>query len=162
MVGARLDDDNGNASGSAYVFQKPLGGWVDMTQTAKLTASEGAANDLFGHSVSNNGDVVVIGAVSDDDNGGNSGSAYVYGGVSTVDCNRNGQPDACDIFLGVSCDSNANLIPDECELVARAPDITGPGGVPDGCVDAFDLGALLADWCSVAGGNPCGTCFAPP
>ncbi|MCH8153136.1 MAG: hypothetical protein IH830_12295 [Planctomycetes bacterium] len=38
-------------------------------------------------------------------------------------------------------------------------DITGPGGVPDGCVDAFDLGALLAAWCSVAGGNPCGTCF---
>ncbi|MCH8342636.1 MAG: hypothetical protein IH983_01465 [Planctomycetes bacterium] len=42
---------------------------------------------------------------------------------------------------------------------ARPADITGPDGVPDGCVDAFDLGALLAAWCSVAGGNPCGTCF---
>ena len=30
---------------------------------------------------------------------------------------------------------------------------------PDGCVDAFDLAKLLAEWCSVAGGNPCGTCF---
>ncbi len=39
-------------------------------------------------------------------------------------------------------------------------DITGPtAGVPDGCVDAFDLAKLLAEWCSVAGGNPCGTCF---
>ena len=28
----------------------------------------------------------------------------------------------------------------------------------DGCVDAFDLNILLADWWSVAGGNPCGTC----
>ena len=38
-------------------------------------------------------------------------------------------------------------------------DISGPvDGAPDGCVDAFDLGALLAAWCSVAGGNPCGTC----
>ena len=37
-------------------------------------------------------------------------------------------------------------------------DTTGPGGVPDGCVDSFDLVALLAAWCSVAGGNPCGTC----
>ncbi|MCZ6812351.1 MAG: hypothetical protein O7D97_10140, partial [Planctomycetota bacterium] len=38
-------------------------------------------------------------------------------------------------------------------------DISGPvDGVSDGCVDAFDLGKLLANWCSVAGGNPCGTC----
>ena len=27
-----------------------------------------------------------------------------------------------------------------------------------GCVDAFDLAKLLAAWCSVLGGNPCGTC----
>ncbi len=29
----------------------------------------------------------------------------------------------------------------------------------DGCIDADDLASLLADWCSVAGGNPCGTCL---
>lgn len=28
----------------------------------------------------------------------------------------------------------------------------------DGCIDAADLSIMLADWCSVAGGNPCGTC----
>ena len=28
----------------------------------------------------------------------------------------------------------------------------------DGCVDAADLTILLGDWCSVATGNPCGTC----
>ncbi|MCH8344017.1 MAG: proprotein convertase P-domain-containing protein [Planctomycetes bacterium] len=38
-------------------------------------------------------------------------------------------------------------------------DITGPDDMPDGCVDAFDLAKLLARWCSVVGGNPCGTCF---
>ncbi|MCH8343247.1 MAG: hypothetical protein IH983_04595 [Planctomycetes bacterium] len=38
-------------------------------------------------------------------------------------------------------------------------DISGPDGAPDGCVDAFDLAKLLNDWCSVAGGNPCGSCF---
>ncbi|MCZ6494087.1 MAG: hypothetical protein O6933_08420, partial [Planctomycetota bacterium] len=34
-----------------------------------------------------------------------------------------------------------------CEPPATA-DITGPGDVPDGCVDAFDLGAMLGAWCS--------------
>ena len=29
----------------------------------------------------------------------------------------------------------------------------------DGCVDSFDLNILLAAWCSVLGGNPCGTCL---
>ena len=159
VVGAQSDNDNGSFSGSAYVFQKPPGGWMNMTETAKLIASDGAASDFFG-SVSISGEVVVVGASRDDDNGENSGSSYVYV-LSGVDCNRNGQLDACDIFLGVSCDSNANGIPDECDLAARGPDTTGPRGVPDGCVDAFDLGALLAAWCSVAGGNPCGTCFGP-
>ncbi|MCH8343021.1 MAG: hypothetical protein IH983_03440, partial [Planctomycetes bacterium] len=37
-------------------------------------------------------------------------------------------------------------------------DISGSANVPDGCIDAFDLAKLLAEWCSVAGGNPCGTC----
>ncbi len=35
------------------------------------------------------------------------------------------------------------------EIVGLSPaDIAGPGGVPDGCVDAFDLGAMLGAWCS--------------
>ncbi len=78
VVGAHLDDDNGINSGSAYVFQKPPGGWANMTQTAKLTASDGAAGDLFGRSASISGDLAVVGARLDDDNGNASGSAYVF------------------------------------------------------------------------------------
>ncbi len=33
-------------------------------------------------------------------------------------------------------------------------DITGPGGVPDGCVDSFDLNMVLAAWCSDLSDNP--------
>ena len=44
----------------------------------KLTASDGAAEDYFGRSVSIDGDTVVIGAALDDDNGIDSGSAYVF------------------------------------------------------------------------------------
>lgn len=78
VVGADFDDDNGDDSGSAYIFIKPLGNWSDMTQTAKLIASDGATFDGFGGSVSIEGDTVVVGAWQDDDSGMESGSAYVF------------------------------------------------------------------------------------
>ena len=75
-IGAPYDDDDGNNSGSVYVFERDgAGTWQDAQ---KLTASDGAANDQFGWSVSVSGSYVVIGAVGDDDNGNNSGSAYVF------------------------------------------------------------------------------------
>jgi len=78
VVGARFDSDNGDFSGSAYVFIMPGGGWVDMPETAKLTASDGAASDHFGWSAAISGDTIVVGALDDDDNGDRSGSAYVF------------------------------------------------------------------------------------
>ena len=81
LIGAWGDDDNGNESGSAYVFDFSGGEW---SQTAKITSSDGAASDHFGSSVSLSGDRALIGAYGDDDNGGESGSAYIFdfsGGV---------------------------------------------------------------------------------
>jgi len=76
VIGAYWDDDNGRESGSAYVFVRDdSGSWK---QQAKLTASDGAANDRFGSAVSVFGDTVVIGAYYDDDEGKESGSAYVF------------------------------------------------------------------------------------
>ena len=75
IVGAYWDD---SYTGSAYFFEKPVGGWVTATQTAKLTASDAAEDDEFGHSVSISGDTVIIGAFGDNDGGYNSGSAYIY------------------------------------------------------------------------------------
>ena len=51
---------------------------VEYLQRAKLTASDGADNDVFGYSVSIDGDTIVIGSVYDDDKESNSGSAHVY------------------------------------------------------------------------------------
>ena len=62
-------------SGSAYVFDFDGTAW---TETAKLTASDGAAGDQFGFSVSLSGDRALVGARFDDDNGSDSGSAYVF------------------------------------------------------------------------------------
>ena len=50
--------------GAVYVFTRPAGGWSDGTQTAKLTASGGAAGDQLGYSVaiSSDGSTIVAGA----------------------------------------------------------------------------------------------------
>jgi len=74
VIGAHLDDDGGHDSGSAYVFEKPPGGWEDMTETAKLTAPDAPPNEYFGYSVSISGDVAVIGAFYH----AGAGAAYVF------------------------------------------------------------------------------------
>jgi hypothetical protein len=50
------------AQGAAYVFVKPVTGWANATETATLTASDGAANDIFGYDVAISGDTVLVGA----------------------------------------------------------------------------------------------------
>jgi FG-GAP repeat len=66
-------------TGEAYVFVKPASGWKNMTQTAKLTASDGSKGDDFGQSVSISGNTVVIGAPSATVNGNSGqGAAYVF------------------------------------------------------------------------------------
>ncbi len=75
VVGASHDDDNGSNSGSAYIFERSGMTWL---QEAKLLPDDGDENDQFGQSVSISGDYVVVGAFGDDDNGGSSGSAYVF------------------------------------------------------------------------------------
>jgi len=79
VVPADADDSdvNGIDSGSVYVFTRSGTSW---TQQAKLTASDGAAVDLFGYSVALSGDTILIGArfADDDKMGVDSGSVYVF------------------------------------------------------------------------------------
>ncbi len=75
IVGAYRDDDNGSDSGSAYIFHYDGTSWIQQT---KLTASDGAPNDHFGRYVSMSDDYAIVGALYDDDNGNDSGSAYVF------------------------------------------------------------------------------------
>ena len=75
VVGAFKDDDNGLNSGSAYIFRRAGTSWIEE---AKLLPSDVAAGDQFGLSVSISGDYAVVGAQYDDDNGLNSGSAYIF------------------------------------------------------------------------------------
>ena len=77
IVGAPEDDHAGGSdSGSAYIFQRqPDGSW---TEFAKLTASDAGRLDEFGYGVDIYGDTIVIGAYRDDDNGRDSGAAYIF------------------------------------------------------------------------------------
>ncbi len=106
VVGAYQDDDNADQSGSAYVFTKPDTGWADSNTAAKLTASDGAAGDEFGHSVAVDGDTVVVGAYQDDDYGTSSGSAYVFTADSSGEWSQKTKLTASDgapyDYLGVS------------------------------------------------------------
>jgi hypothetical protein len=74
FIGATYDDDKGVNSGSAYVFTRSGTTW---TQQAKLTASDGSAGDEFG-ALALDGDTAFITSWQDDDNGADSGSAYVF------------------------------------------------------------------------------------
>ncbi len=79
VVGAYNNDDAGTNSGSVYLFQKPLSGWTDSTETAKLTASDAMSGDFFGNSVAIANDAVLVGAHQRDSNvGSNSGAVYFF------------------------------------------------------------------------------------
>jgi hypothetical protein len=75
IVGAFLKDGNGDNTGSAYVYSRSDTTW---TETTKLTASDAAGAAQFGIQVSISGDDVIVGAFLDDDNGSDSGSAYIF------------------------------------------------------------------------------------
>jgi len=77
VVGAPFDGcAAGIACGSAYLFRFNGTSWVEEQ---KLTASDAAAGDQFGFSVSASGDTIMVGAHWDDCPGGvNCGSAYMF------------------------------------------------------------------------------------
>ncbi len=77
IVGAYFNDVGANANqGSVYIFTRSAGVW---TQQEKLTAGDGAANDLFGFSVAIDGDTAIIGAhLADAGMNVNQGAAYFF------------------------------------------------------------------------------------
>ncbi len=75
LVGASYDDDAGNNSGSAYLFDFSDPCYIIET---KLTASDAAADDAFGHSVALSGSTALVGANGNDAAGERSGSAYLF------------------------------------------------------------------------------------
>lgn len=69
LIGAQGQNQN---AGAAYVYVRSGTTW---SQQAKLTASKGAANDLFGKAVALSGDMAIIGAPGDNKK---TGAVYVF------------------------------------------------------------------------------------
>ncbi len=131
IVGAYLGDDNGADSGSAYLIDSTTG-----RQIAKLLANDGAVGDYFGISVAISGATAIVGAYWDDDNGTNSGSAYLFDAAA---------PGKCPWDLDGTGDVGVLDL-----LALLAGWGTDPGGPQDfdgdGFVGILDLLVLLANW----------------
>jgi uncharacterized repeat protein (TIGR01451 family) len=78
VVGAQSHKIGGNSNqGAAYLFGQNQGGTNNWGQIKKLTASDGAAGDFFGFSVSVSGSTAVVGARAED-SGANTDQGAVY------------------------------------------------------------------------------------
>ena len=76
VVGATGNDDAGIQSGSAYIFRRT--GTNDWDGGTKIAASDAAGGDYFGRGVDISGNIAIVGAQRNDDNGISSGSAYIF------------------------------------------------------------------------------------
>ena len=140
VVGSIYHNDPGMyKNGSAYVFVKPDSGWTDMTETAKLTASDTQNMDEFGRDVAIDGDTIIVGVPFDDvDANADQGSVYVYvkppGGWtnSTETAKLNASDGAPGDLLGYSVDINLDTI------VAGAYGHNNGAGVGEGQAYVFN------------------------
>ncbi|MBT3980661.1 MAG: hypothetical protein HOE90_04860 [Bacteriovoracaceae bacterium] len=82
-VGAPNTDQSGSNSGAVYTFKfDPSGN--SWTQQTKSIAKDGQASDYYGQSVDIHGNMMIVGAPSEDTNASNAGAVY-FKIVNTVE-----------------------------------------------------------------------------
>jgi len=146
VVGA---DNVNSGAGAAYVFVKPAGGWTDMTQTAKLMASDTQPGDYLGLAASISGNTIALGTYQ------RLGKAYVFVEPPTgwVDMTETAKLTVAgpreNFFMGSSISTDGNAV------LAGAPDYdrgvydSGPGGAylyvkpPGGWINASQTAKLI-------------------
>jgi hypothetical protein len=134
-VGAPYLDDPPDPSnpqvnyGIVYVFSEPAtGGWANATQTAELTASDGAAGGSLGFSVavSGDGDTIFAGAP---DHSADQGSVYVFtkpsnsawqDATQTAELTETGGSPTASLGISVAASTDGSTV------VAGAPGSTYP------------------------------------
>lgn len=135
VVGADLVDDPAEDAGAAYIFSRVGQVW---TENAKFTAREGAEADSLGFAVARDQDWVLVGALLDDDAGGNSGSAYFY----SLDCGDG------EVTGAEQCDDGNRVSEDGCSALCLA-EFCGDGVELESMGEACDDGNTSSeDGCS--------------
>jgi len=146
LIGAWGDDDHGEETGAAYVFtRQPNCSW---RQVAKLVPDGAGAYDRFGSAIALSANTAIIGAYKDDDNGEDSGSAYVF--AVGPDEDGDGIMDVCLCPADLDHDLDVDLS-DLAQLLSNYGETSGmtyeDGDLDeDGDVDLADLAALLAEY----------------
>jgi hypothetical protein len=123
LIGAEWDSDNGDESGSAYVFTRTGTAW---SQQAKLLPSDGTTEDRFGHTVSFSGDTALIGANQDDDPVDYAGSAYIFTRTGTT-WTQQVKLLASDYMYGRLFGESVSLDGDTALIGAYGDNESGPG-----------------------------------
>jgi len=146
LVGAPGDElAAGDDTGSAYVFVRAGGTWQ---QKAKLTASDGTAEDFFGDSVALDGNTAMVGTPCDASPQTDAGSVYVFApNCDLGDSDADGVLDEDD-----NCPYTYN--PDQ-----EDADDDGRGDVCDNCPYTYNPGQQDSDGDGV--GDACDLCDAP-
>lgn len=130
LIGSPFNDDFGNNSGSVYVYAIEGGKWAPQ---ANILVSDGEEDDRVGNSVAISGEYAIIGSAQNDDNGFDSGSAYMFNlncnAPCLADLTADGTLDFFDVSAFLTAFSNQDLIADFAS---------------DGIYDFFDVSAFLA------------------
>jgi len=118
------DDDNGDRSGSSYLFNATTG-----NQIAKLLVSDGVNGERFGSAIALSDGLVAVGARFGISHGASNGSAYIFDFQCQADMNG----DLALNFFDISAFLSA--------FAAQDPiaDFTG-----DGTFNFFDISAFLS------------------
>jgi FG-GAP repeat protein len=103
---------------------------VSGSQISKLEPSDGASQNFFSRSIAVSNGFIAVGSSGDDDNGGNSGSSYIFDvNCSSADINGDYSLDFFDISAFLNLFAAGNLEADF---------------APDGVLDFFDIQAFLS------------------
>ncbi|MEN6310970.1 MAG: FG-GAP repeat protein, partial [Acidobacteriota bacterium] len=78
VVGAPYAGGGGTQKGQAYILAKDEGGADNWGQLQRLRASGSGDYDVFGYSVAFAGIDALVGAPGTDDNGSESGAAFIF------------------------------------------------------------------------------------
>lgn len=81
VIGSYYDDDNGDYSGSAYIYGRSNDVWAE---SFKFVPTDGNGQQLLGSSVAIEGDTIAVGGIGDTSTGVNAGAVYVFSALENV------------------------------------------------------------------------------